>query len=250
MKISYVDTVTAKILFFSAVSIVAIPYYFIAGGTLLGFIFVRLIAMFFGICSQIAWHRWLTHNSFVPSPLGRFLMFFGMLTTGIGKPLHLVVSHIYHHKNPDTETDPHSPKYIGYGKLWLGRYKKLDSGLVVPKSFFRDKQIVFFNKYYWWMFWSIIFVFCMIDLKTALIFTPVTVIYNWSLVNMVNYFGHKDGNNIGPRNVENKIFLFLTGGEALHKNHHEQPGNFNLGFNGEFDLGAIIISKILIRHNS
>ena len=246
MKISYIDSVTIKILFFSLVSMIAVPYYFAAGGTLLGFIIIRLVAMLFGFCSQIGWHRWLTHRSFEPSALGRILLFLGMLFNGLGRPLHLVVSHIHHHKHSDTETDPHSPKYHNFLNLWLGRFTTIN-GASVPKTFFKDKQVLFFNKHYWTMFWIVNLIFCLIDFKSALIFCPVTIVYSWTLVTMVNYFGHKDKDEIGPRNLNSKLLTFLSGGEGLHKNHHDDPSNYSFGSKDRFDPGKPLIKYILMK---
>ena len=238
------DRVTIKVIAFTLISLFAIPYYFLAGGTLLGFILIRLVSMFFGFCSQIGWHRWLTHNSFQPTKLGRYLMYFGMLSTGIGRPIELVVAHRFHHVNPDTEQDPHSPKYISFFRMWLGRYKGI-SKPVPPRDILRNNEVMWFNNHYWLLFWIVNFTLCLIDFKSALIFIPVSVAYSWFIVTLVNYYGHKNPTGeIASRNT-GPVLAFITGGEGLHKNHHDHPTSSNLGTNNEFDIGYWIVKRFL-----
>lgn len=239
------DNLTKKLLFFLVVTLFAIPYYFLSGGTLLGFIIIRAVSTFFGFCGQVGWHRWLTHNSFEPSAIGRFLMFCGILFNGYGRPMNLVVSHIHHHRYSDNEGDPHSPKHHTFFKLLTGQYSNLTKGVIVPRQFLRDKSLAFFDKHYWVIFWIFNILFCFVDLKTALVFCPVSIVYSWVLVTAVNYFGHRYQNNIGPRNLDSRILVFLSGGEGLHKNHHDSPSNYSFSGGTRFDIGAVFVKYIL-----
>ena len=244
MNISYADRVSIKVVFFTLIALAAIPYYFYAGGTLIEFIIVRAVARFFGIFNGIGSHRWLCHNSFKPTPVGKFLMLTGLLFGGYGKPLHVVVAHRAHHAYSDQEQDPHSPKYLTFFQMWLGRFK-MSTGARIPRDFFRDKQVVFLNNHYWKIFWIFNIALAVIDLKTALIFCPITFAYGWTLNTIVNYFGHKS-DTVGPRNL-NTLLVWLTFGEALHKNHHDAPSNYTFGDSANVDLAKYFINAIKLK---
>lgn len=246
MKFNYIDLVTTKILIYSIIASIVIPYYFIAGGTLLGFVLVRIVATFFSFCGQIGWHRWLTHRSFEPSLLGKVFMFLGMLFSGAGSPLRLVVAHRQHHAYSDTEQDPHSPKYHSFLNLWLGRYT-VNKSNSIPREFFKDKFLVFFNKHYWKLYILINILFLLIDFKTALIFCPVTVVYTWTIVNLVNYYGHKDRDVIGPRDVDSKFLIWFSGGEALQFTHHNNPTNYSFGSKDKKDPCEPLVKYLLMK---
>ena len=241
---SYTDKVTLKILLITSIAIFAIPYYFIAGGSLLGFILIRLIAFIFADAGQIGNHRWLCHNSFEPSRFGRYMMLAGLLFSGIGRPLHVVIAHRLHHANTDNEIDPHSPKYRSFLDLWLGKFT-ISSGVKVPKDFFRKKDIVWFNNNYWFLYFSFNILLAFIDLKTALIFCPITLAQGWIINTIINYHGHKDSDgNIQPRNL-NSFITFISAGEGLHANHHENPSNYSLEGNGRKDTSLWLVNLLM-----
>jgi stearoyl-CoA desaturase (delta-9 desaturase) len=244
MNLSYVDIVSIKVVFFTILAIFAIPYYFYSGGTLIEFIIVRLIARFFGIFNGIGSHRWLCHNSFKPTLTGKYLMLIGILFGGYGKPLHVVIAHRAHHAHSDQTHDPHSPLHLTFLQMWLGRFKTL-SNTRIPRDFFRDKQVVFLNNHYWKIFWIFNIVLALVDLKTALIFCPITFAYGWMLNTIVNYFGH-NGNVGSPRNL-NTTLVWLTFGEGLHKNHHDAPNNYTFGDTTNIDPAKYFIDAIKIK---
>lgn len=242
----YTNFVTAKIILFAIISIVAIPYYFIAGGTILAFIITRIIAKIIQTIGTIGYHRWLCHNSFKPTTTGKYLMLFGMITNGIGRPLHVVIAHRLHHGHTDTEYDPHSPKYMSWWNMWLGKYT-VRSGFPIPRDFFRHKEVIFVNKNYWKLFWLFNIILAIIDLKTALIFCPLTFTYSWLGSTIINYFAHKESgkNNYSPQNLP-FYFMPIAFGEELHKNHHDHPSSYSFDGNGRTDYGKLLIEKLLI----
>lgn len=244
IKLSYIDKVSIKVILLAIISLIAIPYYFIAGGTLLGFIIVRLVSYPFAIFGGIAYHRWLCHNSFVPSTFGRYLMWTGLIVSGYGNPLHNVIAHRLHHAHSDTDLDPHSPNHHSWVNLWLGRYQ-IKSGIRYPKDFYRNKEAVFVSNHYWKLYIAFNIVLALIDFKTALIFGPVSFTMAWILNTMVNYNGHTLNGVVEPRNL-GPVITMLTGGEGLHKNHHNDQTSHSFASPGRFDLGAIVIEKILM----
>jgi len=117
---------------------------------------------------------------------------------------------------------------------------------VIPTKFFREKEAIFVNKYYWGLFFLFSIIVAIIDLKTALVLSPINFVYSWTNNTIVNYYGHKQNDTIGPNNL-NAILTFLTLGEGLHKTHHDNPSSYDFGSDGRFDLGKKFIEFFLIK---
>jgi len=245
MNLSYIDKVSIKVILMTMIVVFGVFYFFYSGGTILEFILIRIIAYFFCAAHAIGSHRWLCHFSFEPSTFGKYFMLTGLVITGYGRPLHLAVAHGMHHKHSDTLLDPHSPKYHSFLNLWLGRYTLHDQ-YVIPTKFFREKEAIFVNKYYWGLFFLFSIIVAIIDLKTALVLSPINFVYSWTNNTIVNYYGHKQNDTIGPNNL-NAILTFLTLGEGLHKTHHDNPSSYDFGSDGRFDLGKKFIEFFLIK---
>lgn len=248
---NYTDLVSLKVIFVTMLTPVAIYYWFVTGGTILGYILVRFIARIFQSIGTIGYHRWLCHNSFKPNLIGKYLMLLGMIFSGVGRPLHVVVAHRAHHVHTDTELDPHSPKFLKLINMWLGKFV-LSTSATVPRDFFRHKEVVFVNKHYW-KFFALFNAFLLIifGLPTMLIYSVINIFNNyWGFV-IVNYFGHNgtSKNKIEPTNLA-PLWALLLHGEELHKNHHDQPSSYHFSGNGRTDLSKKIIETILMSQES
>ena len=245
MQLSYIDKASIRVILMTFISVFGLIYFFYDGGTIIQFLLIRCLGTFLGAANNIGLHRWLSHNSFKPTLFGKYVMLFGIVVAGFGKPLHHVFAHLIHHKYADESPDPHSPRYHSFLNLWLGRYTIKDQ-YIIPKNFFREREAVFVNKHYWKLFWLFNIILACIDFKTALIFTPINFMYGWTTINIVNYYAHKEGDIIGPTNL-NKILTLMTFGEGLHKNHHDNPSSYDLSSDGRFDLGKKFIDIFLIK---
>jgi len=242
----YINYVSAKVVVLSLLGLLAIPYWFYTGGTLLGLILIRIIAKFLQTCGTIGYHRWLCHNSFKPSVLGKYLMLTGMVLNSVGRPLHVVVAHRAHHAHADQSGDPHSPKHSGFWNLWLGRFQ-MPLGIPSFKDFFRNKEAVWVDKHYWQLWWIINGIIALIDLPTALVITPVNFLIGWTGSTYINYYGHnaRDKQNLKPTNLSS-IFSFVGVGEELHGNHHQNPSSYHFTGNGRSDLSKNLIENVLM----
>jgi fatty-acid desaturase len=244
IKLSYTDKVSIKVILLAIISVLAVPYYFTAGGTLVGFIIIRLFGTVVGGVNTIAHHRWLTHRSFVPHAPGRYLMWTSLILAANGRPAQLVIGHRLHHVHTDTALDPHSPNNHSWINLWLGRFN-ISTGSRPPKDFYRDKEAVFVNKHYWMLYALFNIALALIDFKTALLFCPVTFTLNWILSTIINYNGHVLNGVVEPRNM-GPVIAWLTCGEGLHKNHHSNQASYSFASPDRFDLGAFVIEKFLM----
>ena len=247
IKLSYTDRTTIRVLFLTSLALLGIPYYFLNGGTLEGFLLIRLVGHLIGYFAPIAHHRWLSHNHFEPTFTGKCIMSLSLVSSGIGDPLQIVAGHRIHHAHSDTENDIHSPRYLSAWRMWLGRFTEPKVTVRPPKDFFRNPWAVFLHNHYWKLFYAFnLLIFLVFDLKTMLIFCPINFVYAWTLTNLgVNYLGHYDSNTktIEARNT-NRFLVLLSAGETLQKNHHDHPSKPNLSGNGQTDPALWLVNLI------
>jgi len=85
-------------------TIIGLPLWFlIEQPTIWEVLFWFILCRFVTRVANIGYHRWLTHQQFEPSWLGRKLMLWFMVITAEAPPGHYVVSHLQHHANTDKE---------------------------------------------------------------------------------------------------------------------------------------------------
>lgn len=228
----------------AGVSALGVFLWFYNGRSLLEFITISLIlGWIVSIFGTIGSHRWLCHRSFNPTKFGMFVMMIGMLVESYGKPSQTVITHRLHHKYTDHDGDPHSPKDLNFFKMWLGQFSPMLS-LPPIRDFLRIQEIQWFDRHYWKLWWIFNISIALIDWQIALIFCPVIFTRSWILNQVINYHGH-GGITCTPTNL-NRIMVYITAGEALHKNHHLSPGNSNFADDrSPIDIGNILIKKVL-----
>jgi stearoyl-CoA desaturase (delta-9 desaturase) len=251
MKISLANQIKLRISICILLVIIGIPYWFYTGGTLLGLIALRLFAMFIHTVGSIGSHRWLAHNSFKPSSFGARFMLASIVMNGLQKPLFYAITHLEHHRHVDTELDPHTPVVYSFWDMFWGRYgTKLKTGYIVPKHFLRNKEAMFVHNHFWKLVISFNVLLAIIDLPTALLFTPVNFLGAWIGANIVNYHGHnghKGREQIEPINMAHWwAFLISFSGEENHKNHHDAPSCYHFEGNGRKDPARWIVEYILM----
>jgi len=238
------NRLTLKIILLATLSVIGIFLWFFNSRSLTEFVLISLcLGWAVSIFGTIGSHRWLAHRSFEPTKLGIFIMMLGMLVESYGKPSQTVIAHRLHHKYTDVEGDPHSPKHLSFFDLWLGKFSAIQS-LPPIRDFLRISEIQWFDKHYWKLWWLFNVVLLLIDWQVALIFCPVIFTRSWILNTIINYQGH-GGKKCEPTNL-NHFLVYITAGEALHKNHHLHPGSHRFSdATSPVDLGDIFIRRIL-----
>lgn len=181
-----------------------------------------------GVC--LCYHRLLTHRSFkTPKWFEYFLTALGTLNLQ-GGPIKWVGTHRLHHKESDTDLDPHSPKH-GFDwahVLWcvthdaLGRdYKRYAPDLK------RDRVHVWLDTYYWvpqvtlgvilyllggwsWVIWGVA------------VRTVFTYHATWFVNSASHVWGYRNFDT--PEESRNLWWVALVSfGEGWHNNHHAYP---------------------------
>lgn len=98
------------------------------------------------IGNNIALHRYYTHGQFTINKPTQWLFLWSGTMIGIGGPLSYALTHLIHHKHPDTELDPHGP--IRGIKSILMYFQKTVDPTETPLF---SRKLVELNKKYRWL---------------------------------------------------------------------------------------------------
>src|SRR5438874_2815887 len=200
-----------------------------------------------GLGVTVGYHRMLTHRSFQPHPVVKFIfLVFGSMAVE-GPALQWAAIHIKHHAHSDREGDPHSP-VEGFWHAHTGwMFKTTDADPnVYCRNLVKDPMVVFVSRtFLLWVILSLVIPFA-IGGWTGLLWGGFVRIFlthhiTWS----VNYVCH----TFGKREFEtrdqsrNEWIVGLLGlGEGWHNNHHAFPRSAFHGLHWwQFDLSGYVI---------
>ena len=190
-------------------------------------------------------HRGLTHRALVLHPAVAFLMRLQLwLATGI-VPREWIAIHRKHHRYPDQEGDPHSPRLKGLAKILFGNlyyYAREARNRETLERFAPDigkdwlDRRVFSRGGLGLLVGLVIFMALLGPLAGGLAFAVQAVVYVF-LSAVINGAGHALGHQPFENTATNlQSVAWLTAGEGLHNNHHEFPTSARFSLRpGEFD---------------
>ncbi|HZO71886.1 MAG TPA: acyl-CoA desaturase [Ktedonobacteraceae bacterium] len=199
----------------------------------------------FGV--TVGFHRMLTHRSFKPHPVIKFILLVLGSMALEGPALEWAATHIKHHANSDREGDPHSPvegffhAHIG----WIFNAEKADPN-VYCRNLVRDPMIVFIDRtFFLWAALSIVIPFA-IGGWHGLLWGGLVRIFlahhvTWSVNSVCHTFGRRDFETTDQSRNEWIVGL-LAFGEGWHNNHHAFPRSAFHGLRWwQFDLSGYLI---------
>ena len=231
------------------------------------FLFGYLVNIFY---ITVLYHRGLTHNAVILSPMAKFLVqHTGNWVTGID-PKSWACMHRFHHIHSDTIKDPHSPVHQGVFGVWLGQHKSYEKILrnLIRKEAATiaivediDFDVSYLNRKKLWFVPHIIHFFIGILLSFVTSSYLIGIAYFLGIAShpiqgwLVNSFAHKFGYRNFPSkdNSQNNTFVsLLVFGEGLQNNHHYFPERAKFSIKWfEIDLGyllCLLASKFKIIH--
>lgn len=199
-------------------------------------------------------HRYFCHRSFVTGSAREWVLALLATLCTTYSALHYAAVHRWHHKQSDSDLDPHTPKLYGLLRTFLG-FTHPENTKNIPGSIIKDllknKPAVFFHNWYWptiftyWLILSIInpvlIIFCYL----------IPVGYTQFVNGTQTFFGHKWGYknyNTNDDSSNNTFWNILTLGEGLHNNHHYKPYEYNFAWDkkpGEWDFTGWLINLCL-----
>lgn len=205
---------------------------------LLGFIWWQWVA---ATAISSGYHRYASHNSFKTKKWYEYYFNVMGLFANAGPVLTWAATHRMHHMFSDTDKDPHSPKHMSALKVYFGYWGQ--NLIIIPRSLgklHKNDIYMFFYKHYFRLQVLIAISFFLISPHLFLFGFCLPIVFALHGFGSVNWLTHRYE---GVRN--SSIANILTGGEGWHKNHHEKPYSWKLGWTKmQIDPGAWFIKLI------
>jgi stearoyl-CoA desaturase (delta-9 desaturase) len=195
----------------------------------------------------IGFHRMLTHRSFRPHPIIKFLLLvFGSMALE-GPAVEWAATHTKHHAQSDREGDPHSPvegffhAHVG----WLFKDFEADPN-VYCRHLLKDPIVMFVSRtFFLWVGISLLIPF-LIGGWPGLLWGGLVRIclahhVTWSVNSVCHTFGKREFETHDQSRNEWLVGL-LAFGEGWHNNHHAFPRSAFHGLHWwQFDLSGYTI---------
>jgi len=200
----------------------------------------------------IGYHKLFSHRAFVAKPWYPYVACFFASIAFYGDPLSAAMIHRIHHKNSDTDKDPHSPlhgrlhAYVG----WMATYKPQTVDARGISDLLRDfPWMVTFRKYEWMLPWAFhVTLYAISPLAScAVLIACLLSIHNALAVNAFSHNPHspdseKAFNSLFLARWVNPIFL--------HECHHTNGSLVDYSAHGVTDYWAIFIRRFLAQPTS
>ena len=195
----------------------------------------------------VGFHRMLTHRSFTPHPVVKFILLVLGSMAFEGPALSWAATHIKHHAVSDREGDPHSP-VDGFFHAHMGWLftKQMQDPNGDCRHLVKDPIIVFVSRtFLLWAGLSLVIPFAIGGwhglIWGGLVRMFLTHHVTWSVNSVCHTFGKRPyETNDASRNEW--IVGLLAFGEGWHNNHHAFPRSAIHGLRWwQFDLSGLLI---------
>ena len=216
-------------------------------------IIISLIFFYILQCigSSMTYHRLVCHRSW-EAPTWFWILgnIIGTLQ-GKGSALGYSAIHLVHHRESDTDKDPHSPHIKGW--LFVQLLPSMET--VDVNNFIKYyikhpkyKLLLWFHRNHWYIHFVYAITLILIYPFGLLSLYLVPAAMSYIAGGLVNNLGHIQGyRNFETKDLSknNLIAGYLSCGEGWHNNHHADPKNYRFGIKWwEFDPSAILINLI------
>ncbi len=195
----------------------------------------------------IGFHRMLTHRSFRPHPVVKFLLLVLGSMSLEGPAVQWAATHTKHHAQADREGDPHSPvegffhAHIG----WMFKDREADP-TVYARHLLSDPIVMFVSRtFFVWVGLSLLIPFLLGGwpglLWGGLVRLCLTHHVTWSVNSVCHTFGKREFET-ADRSRNEWLVGLLAFGEGWHNNHHAFPRSAFHGMHWwQVDLSSYII---------
>ena len=187
-----------------------------------------ILGHFLGCIGQvIALHRYFVHRAFKTNKFWHYFLMYISVIVGSGSTILYKSAHIKHHRYVDKEGDPHSPKYIGYWKVFFGYFFAKEEGkksMIYAKDLLRDTEHRFIHEHY--------FKIHVVYFLTLLIISPILVYALYIFPAMYSIIGAGVVNTAGhyPDKLQNNLWVTLLFVDGDHIYHHTNPADWRIPF--------------------
>jgi stearoyl-CoA desaturase (Delta-9 desaturase) len=192
-------------------------------------------------------HRMLTHRSFRPHPVVKFIFLVLGSMSLQGTAVEWAATHTKHHAKSDKEGDPHSPVegFFSAHLGWLFKDRQADPAIYTP-HLLKDPIVMFVSRtFLLWTVLSLAIPFA-IGGWQGLLWGGLVRIFlvhhvTWSVNSVCHTFGKRTFDT-GDQSRNEWVVGLLAFGEGWHNNHHAFPRSAFHGLRWwQFDLSGYII---------
>src|SRR5256884_2438301 len=203
-----------------------------------------------GLGVTVGYHRMLTHRSFQPHPVVKFIFLVLGSMAVEGPALEWAATHIKHHAHSDRDGDPHSP-VEGFWHAHMGWMfnRSFADPNVYCRNLVKDPIVVFVSHtFFLWVILSLAIPFA-IGGWTGLLWGGLVRIFithhiTWSVNSVCHTFGKREFETRDQSRNEWIVGL-LAFGDGWHNNHHAFPRSAFHGLHWwQFDLSGYIIQTL------
>ncbi len=214
-----------------------------------------LVTQFAIFVTTVYLHRGLAHRALsTHGPAALLFRTVIWVSTGI-RPREWVAVHRRHHAHTDTPIDPHSPAVLGFWRVQLANvilYRRVARDRMSTQRYARDLppdrwDRVLFNHALVGLGLGIALSCLLLGWKVGLLAALVHAVSYVMLSGVINAVGHTSGRRPYANSGTNgRVLAFVTGGEALHNNHHAAPTSARFALaRGEVDPGWWLVRGLV-----
>lgn len=219
-------------------------------GTALDYLYILCVFAFISINQQAFLHRMAVHRSWnCPTWLKIIGLHISTLTL-MGPVIVWVAVHRQHHRQSDTEMDPHSPVFKSKCSIQF-LFGWVSYNCVYAADLLKQKIYLFYSVRY---FEVILITWCAIayvigveDFFTIWLAGTALSFISTNSVNVLNHgkrywFGQYRNYDTRPDVSKNDILLGYLHFDGWHNNHHKYPGHYYFGNKWwELDIAGVYI---------
>ena len=180
-----------------------------------------------GLGISMGYHRLLTHRGFETSKAFYYLLAILGTMNYQGGPIHWVGIHRVHHRDSDTEDDPHSPRhgFVWAHLLWCLCHDPLGRDTTeAAKDLKKDRFLVLLNRWHWvpQVFLSVV-LYAIGGWSWFIWGVAVRTVFTYHATWFVNSASHTWGyKNFATKDDSKNTWwvAIVSWGEGWHNNHH------------------------------
>ena len=180
-------------------------------------------------------HRLFCHNAFKTSNFWHIVLAYLGNIGLYGSSVQWTAMHVTHHKFSDTDKDPH---YTGLRYLFWKMNNPTHFHKRTLMRLYRNPLHRFFHNYYSLVILSTACLLALFGLNALLYFYLIPLGWLHLVGSIHQVFAHDSS---GPLDQPLKEIMLFTGGEWLHKHHHDHPRDPRFG---TLDAGWYFIRTI------
>ena len=183
---------------------------------------------------SIGYHRYFSHKGFdISRPTKIFLLICGVMSIQGSAIFWAGIHRGGHHKNSDTDLDPHNPAHGFWHSFILWQFRLDDKDVKVKAiiDLIKDEDVMFVHKHYNTILWILHIFVALVSLDLWLYFLVLPALislYAYGLQTSTTHLSFMGYRNSETKDKSVNVFLNFpfVFGECWHNNHHANPGRW------------------------